>query len=941
MASINNDEVDIAPLPSAIQQSSLPIKRLSKDVVDRIAAGEIIHKPSSALKEMLENSVDAGSTSVSVSCKDGGIKLLQVTDNGKGIRKSDLGIVCERHTTSKIQKFEDLTTVTTYGFRGEALASISMVANVTIITKTEDADCAYKTTYEDSKIVNVPQPCAGVKGTTIMVKDLFYNVPTRLRTLKSSNEEYRTVLGVVSKYAIHYGDNGVGFTCKNLNASNRNKMADVHTTSKNSSLDNIRSIYGSKVAKELLNFDIEETLDPLSTTRASTTTTIMANTGFKFKAKGYISNANWSSKTGNFILFINHRLVEHPPLKRAINSVYTEYLPRHGKPFIYLSLELPPHEVDVNVHPTKKEVIFSRSDEIVGDICISLREKLKGGNQSRVFQTMNPSTMFAPVSTSSSSSSSTSSKSKNSTIGTKKNSSASTISNSASLSTTNNMTSKQGNTKENHPNSKIGPTASSIRKNDPSDDSDFATSLESFKRKSNFLTRSISSSSSSSRSSSSDGSSAGNGAFIMPLSKPKKKPKAYDPKRLNRTDYSNPSGRLDNFLTKTKKNVKKINDNNNNNTNAIPGTKNNDKRKHDEINSTITTTTTTTTRTTATNAMTMANDQSLQSRNLNFITKTYPHPNNIKRKKRRKNNDVSNNNSSNNNSSYSSADGDSDDSDSDELTSILNMRKDIELEYHKGLATVLKKHVFVGIVDNDYSLIQYETKLFMLNHTVLAEEYFYQTVIYNFSHFYKLKIPSKPNIKDLISIGLDMNDMKVVTMTQEGNIPKHKRVETAVSKLMNHNRRAMLEDYFSIEIDDEGCLCMLPDLLPGYVPLEMALPVFVASLGTRVDFNDERTCFEDVAQCLARYFCSLPFKKEAKGNGSGSSDGNATNSKRNNNNNNNEEDDNDDRKTLKWFIQHILLPSCRSRYYPRREFATDGTILQIAALEDLYRQFER
>ena len=138
------------------------------------------------------------------------------------------------------------------------------------------------------------------------------------------------------------------------------------------------------------------------------------------------------------------------------------------------------------------------------------------------------------------------------------------------------------------------------------------------------------------------------------------------------------------------------------------------------------------------------------------------------------------------------------------MTSILNTRKDIELEYHKGLATVLKKHVFVGIVDNDYSLIQYETKLFMLNHTVLAEEYFYQTVIYNFSHFYKLKIPSKPNIKDLISIGLDMNDMKVVTMTQEGNIPKHKRVETAVSKLMNHNRRAMLEDYSWINIDNQA-----------------------------------------------------------------------------------------------------------------------------------------
>ena len=110
---------------------------------------------------------------------------------------------------------------------------------------------------------------------------------------------------------------------------------------------------------------------------------------------------------------------------------------------------------------------------------------------------------------------------------------------------------------------------------------------------------------------------------------------------------------------------------------------------------------------------------------------------------------------------------DDSDSDSDELTSVLNMRKDVKLEYHKGLGSVLKKHVFVGIVDDDYSLIQYETKLFILNHSILAEEYFYQTVVFNFNYFYKLEIPSRPKIKDLISIGLDMDDMKVVTMTQE------------------------------------------------------------------------------------------------------------------------------------------------------------------------------
>ena len=129
--------------------------------------------------------------------------------------------------------------------------------------------------------------------------------------------------------------------------------------------DNIRAIYGSKVARELLPFAAAQKIQQ----RAESD--VEGSKKYIFSAKGYVSNANWSTKSGNFILFINHRLVEHP-LKRAVQSVYSEYLPRHGKPFVYMSLELPPREVDVNVHPTKKEVIFSRSDEIVGDICVAL-----------------------------------------------------------------------------------------------------------------------------------------------------------------------------------------------------------------------------------------------------------------------------------------------------------------------------------------------------------------------------------------------------------------------------------------------------------------------------------------------------------------------------------------------------------------------------------------
>ncbi|KAM6134329.1 DNA mismatch repair protein Mlh1 isoform 1-T1 [Pterocles gutturalis] len=345
------------------------IRRLDEGVVNRIAAGEVIQRPANAIKEMIENCLDAKSTSIQVVVKEGGLKLIQVQDNGCGIRKEDLDIVCERFTTSKLQKFEDLASISTYGFRGEALASISHVAHVTVTTKTADAKCAYRATYSDGKIKAPPKPCAGNQGTQITVEDLFYNVNTRRKALKNTNEEYAKILEVVSRYAIH--NSGISFSVKKQGDT----MSDVRTLSNASTVDNIRSIFGNAVSRELIEVGCEDV-------------------SLAFKMKGYITNANYSVKKCIFLLFINHRLVESAALRKAIETVYAAYLPKSTHPFLYLSLEIAPENVDVNVHPTKHEVHFLHEDSILERVQQHVESKLLGSNSSRMYftQTLLPGT---------------------------------------------------------------------------------------------------------------------------------------------------------------------------------------------------------------------------------------------------------------------------------------------------------------------------------------------------------------------------------------------------------------------------------------------------------------------------------------------------------------------------------------------------------------------
>ena len=338
------------------------IRKLDETVVNRIAAGEVIQRPVNAVKEMIENSLDAKSTAIQVTVKSGGLKFLQIQDNGCGIRKDDMGIVCERFTTSKLSKFEDLNKIATYGFRGEALASISHVAHVTIITKTAESNCAFKAHYSDGKPKADPKPCAGNRGTQITVEDLFYNIMTRKKALKSPAEEYAKIVDVVGKYAIH--NSGVAFTVK----KHGQNLGDVRTLNTSSILDNISTIYGANIVKEILTVSCD-------------------NQQYGFKMTGYLTNANYSMKRLTFILFINHRLVDSSAIRKAIDAVYSAYLPKGTHPFVYLSLEINPFNVDVNVHPTKHEVHFLHEDSIIEIIQKHFEEKLLGCNSSRTYYT--------------------------------------------------------------------------------------------------------------------------------------------------------------------------------------------------------------------------------------------------------------------------------------------------------------------------------------------------------------------------------------------------------------------------------------------------------------------------------------------------------------------------------------------------------------------------
>ena len=277
--------------------------------------------------------------------------------------------MCERHTTSKITAFEDLASIETYGFRGEALASISHIAHLSVTTKKADSSLAWRAHYLDGKLV-APKPgqpaepkgVAGRPGTQITVEDLFFNVPTRRRAFRSYSDEFNKILDMVGRYAIHC--KGVGFTCKKAGEASNSLSIQSHATT----TDRVRQIYGSGVANELVEF-------------------ATSDDRYGFKAHVLATNANYHIKKTGFLLFINNRSVESTNVKKAVEQTYLNFLPKGGHPWAYISLEIDPARVDVNVHPTKREVHFLNEDEIIQLVCTEIESQLAAVDASRTFKT--------------------------------------------------------------------------------------------------------------------------------------------------------------------------------------------------------------------------------------------------------------------------------------------------------------------------------------------------------------------------------------------------------------------------------------------------------------------------------------------------------------------------------------------------------------------------
>jgi len=323
------------------------IKQLSKHLINQIAAGEVIERPASVVKELTENSIDAGATKISIEinneCRD-----IRVADNGSGIHPDDILLAFSKHATSKLKEDEDLFDIHTLGFRGEALASIISISKLTCITRTKDFENGTKVKCENSEVTQVETGCA--VGTIMDIRDLFYNVPVRLKFLKSQGTEFSYIQEIVQSIALSHPE--VSIELKKFGKT------VLKTTGQGDLLRTIKEVYSTEVTQNLKEVCKTDELSGL-------------------KITGYVSTPDYvRSSKKSYHLYINSRSVKCPVMQKSVDMVYKHLTANNKYPFIVLNLEIPPHDVDVNVHPTKKEVRYKNPNQIFNFIYTSVEAGL-------------------------------------------------------------------------------------------------------------------------------------------------------------------------------------------------------------------------------------------------------------------------------------------------------------------------------------------------------------------------------------------------------------------------------------------------------------------------------------------------------------------------------------------------------------------------------------
>lgn len=341
---------------------------LPKNIADMIAAGEVVQRPASVVKELMENAVDAGATDVKVVVTDAGRTLIQVSDNGSGMSPDDAVLCFERHATSKLSSAQDLHNILTFGFRGEALASIAAVAEVTLRTRTPDQEAGVEVSMAGSENVGTREVSCPV-GTTVAVRNLFYNIPARRKFLKSDNVELRHIVEEFQRVALTRPE--VAFS---LSHNGR----DIHVVKPAKSYKfRIQDLLGASVIGDLVDI-------------GATTSIVTLN--------GYVGKPESSRKTlGNQFFFVNGRYFRSPYLHKAVMKAYENLIPEGSTPSYFIYLEVDPATVDVNIHPTKAEIKFEEEQLLFQAVLAAVKEAMGRVGVAGSIEFDNPGAREIPV----------------------------------------------------------------------------------------------------------------------------------------------------------------------------------------------------------------------------------------------------------------------------------------------------------------------------------------------------------------------------------------------------------------------------------------------------------------------------------------------------------------------------------------------------------------